>query len=139
MTPSATTLARTPCDAYSMASERVTAASPPLVRAARADGDLLSAWATRLVGAVAMWRLPWINISDAELRDVEEAGQVHGDDRRVVIGCVVREGLADEAARVVDQSVDQAETAERLLHHALGGFGLCDVARHPEQIGRVGG
>jgi hypothetical protein len=35
MTPGATAFTRTPREAYSIASERVTAASPPLVRATR--------------------------------------------------------------------------------------------------------
>ena len=49
MTPRATALTRTPRDAYSVASERVTAASPPLVSDVSADGDVLFAWSTRLV------------------------------------------------------------------------------------------
>jgi hypothetical protein len=38
ITPRATALTRTPRDAYSIASERVTAASPPFVSEASADG-----------------------------------------------------------------------------------------------------
>ena len=43
MTPRETALARTPREAYSMASDRVTASSPPLVSTASAEGRVLSA------------------------------------------------------------------------------------------------
>jgi hypothetical protein len=54
MTPGDTALTRTPRDAYSMANERVTAASPPFVSDARADGLVLSGWSTRLVVMLTM-------------------------------------------------------------------------------------
>ena len=86
MTPRATALTRTPCDAYSIASERATAASPPLVRAASAAG-VLSAWSTRLVLTLTTCPLPWVDhLPDGALGDVEEPGQVHGGDRRIVVG-----------------------------------------------------
>ena len=62
MTPRDTALTRTPRDAYSIASDRVTAASPPLVRAASADGLVLSAWSTRLVEMLTTWPPPWVTI-----------------------------------------------------------------------------
>ena len=62
MTPGATALTRTPREAYSIASERVTAARPPLVRAARADGRSLLGRSTRLVVMLTMWPLPWSTI-----------------------------------------------------------------------------
>src|SRR6185437_10676022 len=49
MMPSATVLTRMPVAAYSMASDRVTAFSPPLVSDASADGTAVLAWSTRLV------------------------------------------------------------------------------------------
>ena len=54
--PGATALTRIPREAYSIASERVTAANPPLVRATRADGRLLLGRSTtvRAVSAAAM-------------------------------------------------------------------------------------
>src|SRR4051794_311332 len=56
MTPSETALARTPPDAYSIASERVTAASPPFVNAVSAAGAWRLAWSTRLVLRLTMCR-----------------------------------------------------------------------------------
>jgi hypothetical protein len=61
-TPGATALTRMPRDAYSIASERVTAASPPLVRAVRAAGDPLLAWSARLVVMLTTWPAPWMSI-----------------------------------------------------------------------------
>jgi hypothetical protein len=46
MTPGAPALTGTPRDAYSVASEGVTAASSPLVSDASAEGDLVLAWST---------------------------------------------------------------------------------------------
>ena len=124
MTPGATALTRTPRDAYSIASERVTAASPPLVSDASAEGRLLSAWSTRLVVMLTTWPLPCATICrDHALGDVEEPGQVHGGDRGEVVGRVLRERLADVDPGHVDQAVDPPEPIERLLHDALRGLG----------------
>ncbi len=46
----------------SIASERVTAASPPFVSDANAAGLLLLGWSTRLVLMLTMWPLPWVTI-----------------------------------------------------------------------------
>ena len=62
ITPGATALTRTPLAAYSVASERVTASSPPFVSAASADGDRLSAWLTRLAVTLTTWPVPWATI-----------------------------------------------------------------------------
>ncbi len=62
MTPGAIALTRTPRDAYSVASARVAAATPPLVREVSADGLALLAWSTRLVVMLTMWPLPCIAI-----------------------------------------------------------------------------
>jgi len=127
MTPGATAFTRTPREAYSIASERVTAASPPLERATRADRRSLLGRSTMLVVMLTMWPLPWSTIcSDRALGDVEEPGEVHGGDRRVVVGRVVREGLADEEPGVVDQAVDPPEPIERLLRDALGRLGFAN-------------
>jgi hypothetical protein len=54
-----TALTRTPRAAYSIASERATAARPPFVRDASADRDPLLAWSTRLVAMLTTWPPPW--------------------------------------------------------------------------------
>ena len=63
MTPSETALTRTPREAYSIASERLAATSPPLVRAGSADGLVLSALSTRLVETFTTCPLPLATIS----------------------------------------------------------------------------
>ena len=62
ITPRETALTRTPRAAYSIASERVTAARPPLVRDVSAEGDALLAWSTRLVVMLTTWPPPWATI-----------------------------------------------------------------------------
>ena len=49
MMPGATALTRMPLSAYSIASDRVTASSPPLVRDASADGTPFTGWPTSVV------------------------------------------------------------------------------------------
>ena len=100
MTPSETALTRTPRDAYSIASERVTAASPPLVRDCQRRGpgavgvvDEAGADVDDVAAALGD------HLPDDALGDVEEPGQVHGGDRGKVAEGVVGEGLADEDAR----------------------------------------
>ena len=100
MTPGATAFTRTPRDAYSIASERVTAASPPLVSDASADRAGAVGVVDQAGGdvddvAAALGE----HLSDDGLGDVEEPGQVHRSDGGVVIERVVGEGLADEDAR----------------------------------------
>jgi len=73
------------------------------------------------------------------LGDLKEPGQVHGGDRGEVLGRVVREGLADEDARVVDQGVDPSEPPERLVDDALGGLCVGDVTLHGQDVGFLGG
>ena len=79
------------------------------------------------------------HLPNRALGDVEEPGQVHGRDRGVVVGRVVREGLADEDPRVVDQAVDPSEPIERLLRDALGRLGFADVTLDREVAGLLGG
>jgi hypothetical protein len=76
---------------------------------------------------------------DGALGDVKEPGKVHRGDRGKVIGRVVGEGLADVHAGVVAQAVDPSEALERLLYHAAGNTGVCDIALHREKLGFVGG
>jgi hypothetical protein len=68
------------------------------------------------------------------LGDVEEAGQVHGHDRLVVVERVVREWLADENPCRVDQGVDPTEPIDCLLHHPLSGPDFRDVTLHGEDV-----
>jgi hypothetical protein len=120
MTPRATALTRTPRDAYSIASERVTAASPPLVRAASAEGLLLSAWSTRLVLMLTTWPLPWVTICRiARWVMWKNPARFTAVTAAIVLGRVIGEGLADVDPGVVDQAVDPPEAIQRLLHHAL--------------------
>ena len=139
MTPSETAFTRTPREAYSIASERVTATRPPLVSAASADGRVLSAWSTRLVEMFTTCPPPWSTICrDRQLGDVEEPGEVHGRDRGVVIERVLRERFADVDTGVVDQRVDPPEPIASLLDGASCGFRICDVASDRDVIGLVG-
>ena len=120
MTPSDTALTRMPRDAYSIASERVTAASPPLVRAASAAGIVLTACSTRVVLMLTMWPLPCVSICGmTALRHVEEPGQIDRGHGGVVVEGVLREGLANVDPGIVDQGVDPpvsdpARTAQRV-------------------------
>ena len=89
MTPSETAFTRTPRDAYSIASERVTAASPPLVRDGQRGGppavgvvDEAGADVDDVAAALCD------HLPDRALGDVEEPGQVDGGDRGVVVDCV---------------------------------------------------
>ncbi len=66
MIPGATAFTRTPRDAYSIASERVTASGPPFVRATSAEGLSLTAWSTMLVIMLTTWPLPWVTICRME-------------------------------------------------------------------------
>src|SRR4051812_33739074 len=63
-----------------------------------------------------------------ETATVEEAGQIYGGDGGEVVGRVLVERLTGEEARVVYETVDAAETPGRLVHHALRGVDLGDVA-----------
>ena len=79
------------------------------------------------------------HLPNGALGDVEEAGQVHGSDREIVVECVVREWLADEDPCVVDQGVDPSEPMHRLLHDPLSGPDFRDVTSHGENVFVVGG
>ena len=62
MLPGATALTRIPLSAYSIASDLVTASSPPLVRDASADGTPFTGWPTSVVVMFTMWPPPWASI-----------------------------------------------------------------------------
>jgi hypothetical protein len=79
------------------------------------------------------------HLADRTLRDVEEAGEVHGGGRIEILLRVVGERLADEDSGVVDQRVDAPEPVERLLHHARRRARVGDVAIHSENVGLAGG
>ena len=70
-----------------MASERVTAASPPLVSDASADGRLAVGVVDQAGGDVDdVAAALGDHLRDRPLGDVEEPGQVHGGHRGVVVG-----------------------------------------------------
>ena len=125
MTPGATALTRTPRDAYSIASERVTAANPPLVRAVSAAGLMLSAWSTRLVVMFTTWPLPCATIcSITRWERWKKPARFTAVIDRIVVGGVLREWLADVDPGQVDQAVDPPEPIERLLGDPSSRLGL---------------
>ena len=63
MMPGATALTRMPRDAYSMASDLVAAASPPLVSAASTEGVLESARSATVALMLTTWPRPRRSIS----------------------------------------------------------------------------
>ena len=68
------------------------------------------------------------HLSDRQLGDVEEPGQVHGGDRGVVLERVLREGLADVETGVFDQRVDPPEAIESQVDRTVRGLSFGDVA-----------
>jgi hypothetical protein len=69
---------------------------------------------------------------------VEEPGQIHRGDQGIFFNSVVREGLADEHSRIVDQAVDPCEPIESLLHHVPSGLSFGDVTPHRDIVVLVG-
>ena len=63
MTPGETALTRMPREAYSMASDLVAAARPPLVSAVRAAGTLEFAYSAMVAVRLTTWPLPRLSIS----------------------------------------------------------------------------
>src|SRR5215203_2066669 len=110
MTPSETVFTRTPWGAYSIARERLAATRPPFGEGRQRGGPR----AVRVLdqGGGEVDDVPvalFGHLSDRQLGDVEEPGQVHGGDRGVVLERVLREGLADVETGVFDQRVDPPE------------------------------
>ena len=118
-----------------MASDRVTAANPPLVSDASAEGRLLRAWSTRLVVTFTMCPLPWATmVAIACWVMLKNAAQVDAADRSVVGGRVVGEGLADVDTGVVDDAVDPPEVLERPHHDSPGRLDFGDIALDGEEV-----
>ena len=100
MTPRDTAFTRRPREAYSIASDLVTATKPPWSVLASAAGLVLSAYSTRVVETLTMCPAPLIeHVFDRSRRDVKEPGEVDGDQGVEVLEGVVREGLADVDAQ----------------------------------------
>ena len=133
--PGATALTRMPLSAYSIASDRVTASSPPLVRDASADGTPFTGWPTSVVVMFTTCPPPCVeHLPDGPLRDVEEPGQVHRDHAGEVGLGVLGERLGDEHPGVVDQRVDPAELLDRAPDHPVGDRRVGDVAGDGEDV-----
>src|SRR5262249_56355316 len=96
MIPGETPFTRIPKEAYSMASDRVAAASPPFVSAVSTAGVLELATSARVAVTLTTWP-PYRLAISAMARWVtpEEPGEVDPDGRRVVGGGLSREGPAD--------------------------------------------
>jgi hypothetical protein len=77
------------------------------------------------------------HFGDGELRDMEEARYVDGDEGRVVFRGIAGEGLGDEDAGVVDQRVDAAKTGDGFGNHPLRSSRIGDVASHGQDAGVI--
>jgi hypothetical protein len=90
-----------------MASERVTAANPPLVRRSKSGGSLAIGVVDEAGGDVDDMAAPLLDhVWDDALSDVEEPHHVHIGDGHEVVERVIRKRFADEDAGIVDQGVD---------------------------------
>jgi hypothetical protein len=74
------------------------------------------------------------HLRDRQLSEMEEAGEVHGRDRLVLIEGVFRERFADVDAGVVDQRVEPPEPVPSLVDRAPCGLRICDVADHRDVV-----
>ena len=79
-----------------------------------------------------------LHLSDRELRHVEESRQVDAEHRCVIGLAVLREGLRDEDAGVVDESVDTPEPRHAFGDRTLGRPPVSDVARNGQDVRIVG-
>ena len=116
------------------ASDRVAAAIPPFVSDASVEGRVPSAWSTRLVVMLTTWPPPCSTIGARTSCVMWKKRPGSGHRRREVVLRVIREGLADEDARVVHEGVDAAEPVGRRGHHAAGGDRRGDVAGHGQHV-----
>jgi hypothetical protein len=105
MTPGETALTRIPRDAYSMASDRVAAARPPLVSAVSTEGTLESATSCQS----------------------KEPREVDADDRVIVVCRVVDERFGEIEPRIVDQRVDPTERLQGGDGDSFGGPRIREV------------
>ena len=79
-----------------------------------------------------------LHLGDRELRHVKEPSEVDAEYRRVVGFAVLREGLRDEDAGIVDESVDMPEPRHAFGDRTLGRPSVSDVARNGQDIRVVG-
>ena len=122
MTPGETALTRIPQCAYSIANDRVAAATPPLVSEVKTDGTSELAESTRVVVTFTMWPPPLLqHLGDDPLSQSEEPREVDADDECVVFGGVVGERLRHEDTGNVGEGVDATETLEcsRLMTRSI--------------------
>ena len=127
--PGATALTRTPLLATSIASDFVSAFTPPLVSAARPAG--LEATGRSTSAALMLTMCPLrceSELRENDLRDVKEPGDVRPGHRVEVLLRVLEERLADEQAGVVDERVDTPEALLRGGDDLLRRRALPDVA-----------
>ena len=137
MMPGATALTRIPLSAYSIARERVTASSPPLVSDASADGTPLTGWPTSVVVRFTMCPPPLCeHLPNGPLSDVEEPGKVDPRDVAEVGLGVLCERLGDEHAGVIDQRVDPAKPLDRVADDPVGDRRVGDVAGNSQHVRR---
>ena len=81
---------------------------------------------------------PLLHLSDRELRHVEESCQIDAEHHRVIGLAVLREGLRDEDAGVVDERVDTPEPRHAFGDRTLGRPPVSDVARNGQDVRVVG-
>ena len=70
---------------------------------------------------------------------MKEPGHIDRGHRGIVVECVLREGLADEDAGVIDQTIDPPVAIQRVLYNTLGSVDVRDVTPNGEKAGRVRG
>ena len=68
------------------------------------------------------------DLFDCELRDEDEPFQICRGETAKIVGSVVREGLGNEDAGIVDNMVDRSELSDRGLCNLLSGRCLTDVS-----------
>ena len=129
ITPGETAFTRIPCLAYSIASARVTALRPPLVRAASADGKRCRRLLRDRGGDVDdMAGAGLQHARRCPLRDVKKSREVRRGRRREVGLRIVDERLGDEDAGIVHQRVDASIALDGRADDALGSVGRGDIA-----------
>src|SRR5690349_9633009 len=139
MMPGETALTRMPREAYSTASDRVAAAGPPLVSAARTEGTLEFPWSARVAEMLTTWPAAGLqHVGDGPLGQPEEPGEVDAGHQGVVLGGVVGERLGDADAGVVDERADAAEASECSADDPVGGGGVGEVAVDGEHVWVLG-
>jgi hypothetical protein len=96
ITPSDTAFTRKPREAYSIASDLVTATRPPLVsNRQRGRSAVVRVLDERCRDIDHVATTPVEHVFDRSRRDVKKTGEVDGDQGVEVLEGVLREGLAD--------------------------------------------